>query len=398
LFVITKAPNWISNTAPIYSLLKDQQYWLGSHLLTINTVTYTQNVYLEAKKYVFKYTAFGRPTYYDNSLTLTSSILSKSGFTLVDSITPTLSTTSFYNHNQIFTVTDPDVYVITFVLNSTSTNNKTIFLSGVQIIELNATQFFNQSLQIDLSMCAVDIHSGKQELTTYPLNTFINKYTFNGSNLFAGKQLYMHGERSLLTGFKMNGIDLGGYFQQTSQLDVANGYGYCFANNFFANHFNNYNGKFYTVTNYPYLVNSLAQTIWAENTTYTQTAAYWLYYTFYYSGSNTTGTIYALVDDSATIYLNGTLITSTVGAIYLAPPQTYAYSFNNLNTGLNYIRVAVNNGGGYGAFIGAVYDSASTLLAITNQQWTWSNIPTPYNSYSGYNDIRGWLPYVGIPN
>ena len=400
-FVISKDTNWIRPIDTIYGLLNDQQYWLGNQIVG-NSVTYKQFIYLEEGMYNFSYKSFRRELMSDGvnreTLTLTSSILYKNGSELATSTTPTIPYTSFYNHNQSFTVTSKGVYIINFYFINTLNTDLTIFLSGVKVnpIKMLTSAYSNVSnptASIDSRMALVEIKSGKVELTIPPSNSFFNTtmYKLNNSAIsFSSRPLYMHGTRSL-TGFKIDDIDIGNYFQQADQLDGS--YGYCFANNY--NYDQNTN-----INNIVTLRDSGAKTIWAENSVNGQDRrSYWLYHTFNYSGSDTSGRVQALVDDLGTIYLNDVLITSNVyGAYYTyTSDASYTYPFTNLRQGLNYIRVAVRNvleAPNPATFIAAFYNNSNTLLAITNQQWTWSKPVDSYQTDTSYNDVRGWLPFV----
>jgi hypothetical protein len=399
-FVISKDTSWIRPIDTIYGLLNDQQYWLGNQIAD-NSVTYKQFIYLEEGMYNFSYKSFRRELMSvgvnRDTLELTSSILYKNGSELATSTTPTISYTSLYNHNQSFTVTSKGVYIINFDFINTLNTDLTIFLSGVKVnpIKMLTSAYSNVSNpteSIDSRMALVEIKSGKVELTIPPSNSFFNTtmYKLNNSAIsFSSRPLYMHGTRSL-TGFKIDDIDIGNYFQQTDQLDGS--YGYCFANNY------NYDLN-KEINNIVTLRDSGAKTIWAENSVNGQPRSYWLYHTFNYSGSDTSGRVQALVDDLGTIYLNDVLITSNVyGAYYTYTTDVpYTYPFTNLRQGLNYIRVAVRNvlqAPNPATFIAAFYDNANTLLAITNQQWTWSKPVASYQTDTSYNDVRGWLPFV----
>ena len=404
--IIKESGTFISSASTIFPLLNYQQYWLGNDISN-NSITYKQHIYLEPGNYVFVYKAFGSPSstklYNSSTMTLKSSILYKTGLELASLNTPAISTTSIYTNDQSFNVITSGVYTIQFVINNTAANRSTVFLSGVKVnpirIPTTAYSMSSSSKSIDSSMQLVDIRSGKRELTNPPLNnnSIFNNYKLNNNALsFSGRPLYMHGPRNK-TGFQINGVDIGTMFQQSDQLD-ASGYGYCFANN--------YDNDASGVDVPSKIKDSLAQEIWPENAVVNAQAGpiyYWLYYTFYYSGVETSGNAYALVDNNGYLYFNGTNITTsgiatswqTTSIAY--PLTNLTYPFTNLVNGLNYIRVAVTNASSVSnpaAFIAAFYDNANTLLAITNQNWTWSNTLDGYKSVSSYNDMRGALTFA----
>jgi hypothetical protein len=363
--------------------IKSQQYALVFHSTTDTTsIVLKQNVFLTPGRYVFKYKAFGQTLQYSTDNKLTSRILDPYENNVIIN-TPVLSTTSFYNNDQVFTVTYSGCYTVLFQVVNTTVSTSAIILTSVEIEKYSFTDSFllNNTVVGDL-IATVDITSGQ---TDYPTPTpsqidgSLNLFTFNNANFLTdivqNRPLYMHGSRNPL-GFRINNIDIGHYYQQTPLIDGS--YGYCYNVN--------------TTTIPALLKASDAAFIWSENNSLAQTTvSYWLYYTFNYTGSNYSGTMYSYVDDYAVIYLNN---------IYVAN-----INYPNINTtsvtlvyGLNYIRVGVFNTAVDSGFIAAIYDGASTpvLVAKTSQNWTWSMVDASYTTQYIYPSSS--LPFTHIPD
>jgi len=146
--------------------------------------------------------------------------------------------------------------------------------------------------------------------------------------------LYMYGTRTN-SGFFESNVDIGFYFQVDSISKVKE----------IGSYVNSIVGGTANNANY---VN--AKWIWPN---YSMEGidngfTYWIYYTFYYSGSANTGTIYGACDDYAYLYFNNTATGSLTGA-YASTGATNSYSVRIVN-GLNYIRIAAYNGGSTSGF------------------------------------------------
>jgi hypothetical protein len=104
----------------------------------------------------------------------------------------------------------------------------------------------------------------------------------------------------------------------------------------------------------------------------------WFYISFYYTGSQNTGTIYIATDNFSSTYING-------GSEILCSvfSTTVSETFTMLS-GFNYIRTSTYNSGGPAGLIIAVYDSNSIYVCGSNNTWTMS-------TSSGYQ--TGALPY-----
>ena len=363
--------------------INSQQYALVFHSTSDTTsIVLKQNVYLTPGRYVFKYKAFGQTSQYFSENTLTSKILNPYENEIITN-TPTLSTTNFYNNSQVFTITYSGCYTILFQVVSKTASTSAIILTSVEIEKYSFTNCFllNNSDIGDL-ISTVDITSGQ---TDYPTQTpsqidgSLNLFTFNNTNFLSdivqNRPLYMHGSRNP-SGFRINNIDIGHYYQQTPLIDGS--YGYCYNVN--------------TTTIPAILMASDAAFIWSENNSLAQTTvSYWLYYTFNYTGSNYSGTMYSYVDDYAVIYLNNIYVTN------INHPNTNTTSVT-LVYGLNYIRVGIFNTGVDSGFIAAIYDGATTpvLVAKTSQNWTWSMVSTSFTTQYIYPSSS--LPFTHIPD
>jgi hypothetical protein len=308
--------------------------------------------------------------------------------------TNTLTKASVSKLSGNFTITRSAIYTLQFVfkLPSTANADSTIMLTAVEIVPL--TNYLLDASDIGTAITTVDKHSGFREFTDYKSNLLSGLYTLIDMPIFQNRPLYMHGPRNT-TGFMVKGVDVGYYFQQSSPFDGS--YGYCFSVTY-----DNYLGVGAGANPDPTLYD--ANIIWPENSYLPQAANqgvfYWVYHTFYYDGSDNSGTVYTRVDDNGVLYFNEDFISD----ITLVGGYTYTVRIKN---GLNYIRVAICNEGnqgasgfGYGyvaALILAMVDSASKVVAVTNQNWTWSMVPSPYNTSTAYKDTRGLLPFNLAP-
>jgi alpha-tubulin suppressor-like RCC1 family protein len=341
-----------------------------------------QFVYLEVGTYLFKYKACGRVGYYSVNHKLTSSIiylnspLEINDNTLVDPSQQTISTTQITNYSSIFTVNYNTKALVLFKFTSDATvSDSIIFISGVEIVPISQRFLYNNTA-LGTNFGTFDV---KNTVIGYkPLSTIMTtNYNIPGvSDLFKNRPLYMHGPRNS-TGYLINGIDMGRLFQNSSHCDGS--YGYCFT----VNHS--------SIEQTDNLRNS--QLIWPENSAVAQgiqQCTYWLYHTFYYSGSNTSGKLYVIVDNSATFYLNSTFISSS---ITFNGGNSIIINLTNIVNGLNYIRVAVaNDNTNLAGFMAAIYDSSNNLIATTDSTWTYSVVKG--KTSTTYNEVEGWLPFA----
>lgn len=176
----------------------------------------------------------------------------------------------------------------------------------------------------------------------------------------------MFGTRSL-SGFSESGTDLGFYFQVETPT---------YANDLGAyNVANPWGGAQGTKFQY-------ARWIWNEAGAVNDAAAYsymWYYYTFYYTGSQNTGTVYGICDDVGRFYLNGSDVGSMGGGW---GPNSNGNSFSvSIVNGMNYIRISAYNSGGPAGLIVALYNSEGTNIVNTNSNWAVAT-STSYNDAS----------------
>lgn len=354
-----------------YSLLVQQNTTAG------NILNMTQQIYLTRGQYQLQYYAVGRPSLYNASQTLTVRILN--GILTSSPLTLSASSTSFTKVQTPFSIATAGNYVLMFSFNQSVYQDSSIILTGVQITSgfgsysINGTSITNNYAQITPKI-------GISNALSLTPNNFISNYYINGSERSLQIPFYMHGPRTNSSGFKANGIDTASYYQQNGTFDGS--YGYVFVNS-------------YSSSMPAIFANAGAQCIWSENTagapqTISQNAVCWYYYTFIYSGSATSGTIYVQVDDAAHVYFNNVAIGST-GMIF---DQSYAQlSISNLTTGLNFIRIAAINTGGTAALAVAAYDSLSVAIAGSNSNWTWSRASTTYSTTALWTDYDGALPF-----
>jgi hypothetical protein len=95
----------------------------------------------------------------------------------------------------------------------------------------------------------------------------------------------------------------------------------------------------------------------------------WFYYSFYYTDSQNTGTIYISADNYSTTYING-----GSGIVCNVFNTCTVQTFTILN-GFNYIRTSTYNGeseSNPAGLIIAIYDSNSIYVCGTNNTWTMS--------------------------
>ena len=380
--------------------LSEQQYALVVKSTKTSYLNMKQTVYLTYGLYAFKYKAFYGLSN-STSHKLISRIFKLDGTELVSNPTFTLSSTQFYNNDQTFAVTLSDRYIISFDFISTITAVSTIYLTAVEIVPLSNNAFLTNSSDIGEFIANTEVHSGQGELTSQLVNNFVSAYTFDNTatvttnSIIQNRPLYMHGPRNP-SGYSVNGIDIGYYYQQSSPIDGK--YGYCFTLN--RSYVREPDTASVKLREYG------SPLIWPENTDLGQTTnslpnvSYWLYYTFNYTGSYYNGTVYLLADNVAVVYLNNKYVTNhRWGSSVVSTSASIT-----LVHGLNYIRVGVANTeirGANGSFFTAVFvDGAPTpvVVAKTNQNWTWSMCPSAYklqyvipstslrfNNYLGYD-------------
>lgn len=187
------------------------------------------------------------------------------------------------------------------------------------------------------------------------------------ANLFT---LYRSGTRSLCK-FLSGTTDIGNYYQRDS-LTIAP---ICVTN---------YSGTVvngvYSMTPWNVTSSQMSTAIWIwDRTTAANNAPanqyLWFYYTFYYSGSNNIGTLWAICDDIGTFYLNqGTGIGIDGGW-----PASGNRGNINIVNGLNYIRVCGYNIDGPAGLLISILDSGGNVVATTNGDWSISGPTSSYN-------------------
>lgn len=224
------------------------------------------------------------------------------------------------------------------------------------------TSFF-RSNQIDLNTKYKTIGPGKI------LNTFYRTNQIDISNNFT---LYMHGTVSPTSFFRTKNIDIGNLLQVdnfTRAVELS-------PNTSNMIPWNNTKSQL-----------EPAKWIWdraSAATTAPGLVYFWFYYSFYYSGSGNTGTIYIAADNYSTTYINGGTGIESTG---FNTNTTLNRQFTILN-GFNYIRTSAYNAEGNtnnpAGLIIAVYDSNSIYVCGTNNTWAMS-------TSSAYN--TGALPY-----
>jgi hypothetical protein len=221
------------------------------------------------------------------------------------------------------------------------------------------TSFF-RSNQIDLNTKYKTIGPGKI------LNTFYRTNQIDISNNFT---LYMHGTVSPTSFFRTNNIDIGNLLQVdnfTRAIELVP---------------NTYNMTPWGNTE---IKLQPAKWIWdRENAASSAPGSvyFWFYYSFYYTVSENTGTIYISADNYSTTYINGGTGIESIGY-----NRAVVQTFTILN-GFNYIRTSAFNAdtvANPAGFIIAVYDSNSIYVCGTNNTWAMS-------TSAGYQ--TGALPY-----
>jgi len=132
----------------------------------------------------------------------------------------------------------------------------------------------------------------------------------------------------------------------------------------------------------------------------------WFYYSFNFSGTITNATIYAAVDDQATIYINNVKVSDITYSSSFGVSSAQIINNVTLVNGTNYIKVAANNNGGQACLILSIYNG-STYVTGTNTNWkfaiskTYNTLPDPFNIGSTSNvDISTFCiaPYIEITN
>jgi hypothetical protein len=375
-----------------------------------NKITLTQSIYLTPGNYILKYKFGGR--YYPTNILVGTNKYSKLLSKIYDNSSVLHSQewdeigSNFpyqFNPSEYIGISKSNIYTLEFIFDfrrwlGSSIRDSTIFLTDVEILPIINNY---KAGSVSLTSPNVRIQTGLSGLTDIiPNNLAVNKYkNSDGTGFFENTPFYMHGSKTAI-GFKVDGIDIGHYLQQSAPFDA--GYGYCFSHNYYGTIFaNQIGGDFLTfpTTGNPYY-------IWPENQShknqqigiFTDNASYWLYHTFYYSGSENFGYMYAAKDDFACVYFNNVLVISTLPVnAYQKQSDPMTKTLITILNGLNYIRVAVYNAAvaAPGAFIASFFDSSNTVLAVTNQNWTWSIHPQTFTDlyYSPY----GSLTFNGIP-
>jgi len=210
--------------------------------------------------------------------------------------------------------------------------------------------------------------------TTNSLNTFFirtnaqtgppTNYTTSGTDVRNNFTLYMHGIRSKCN-YQVGGVDIGTYYQRDTPNFVYNMGAY------------NFNLSPWGTLD-PKLNN--AYWIWATPNACLNSpgsdngAFYWFYYTFYYSGSQNTGTIYVVCDNIANVWFNNIAVSSTLitgggwGSV-TAPSAPVT-----INNGLNYIRIAAYNTGSGSTGTYLIVGNSSSGTAGSNNTYTYTSV------------------------
>jgi hypothetical protein len=381
---------------------------------TRNLITLTQSIYLTPGSYILNYKFAGR--YYPTDLVVGTNSGSKLKYKLYDNSSVLQSrdfvgiSSAFWTTamNQPIVISKSNIYTLEFTFDfmqwtqasgfDITIKDSTIFLTDVEIVPIINNY---KAGSVSLTSPNVRIQTGLSGLTdVIPNNLAVNKYkNSDGTGFFENAPFYMHGPKYAI-GFKVDGVDIGHYLQQSAPFDAS--YGYCFSHNYYAIIFSGQIGTdflTFPTTGNPYY-------IWPENQGHknqqigiaADNASYWLYHTFYYSGSENVGYMYAAKDDFACVYFNNVLVISTVSDnAYQKQSDSITKTPITILNGLNYIRVAVYNAAAAapGAFIASFFDSLNNVLAVTNQNWTWSIHPQTVTDlyYSPY----GSLTFNGIP-
>lgn len=212
-------------------------------------------------------------------------------------------------------------------------------------------------------------------------------FLLNGTNPFSNIPMYKEGATRSPIGFQLSGADIGYYYQPNDGL-----LGYCYDVS------TTYSHPSFV---YSQITSSTATDIWINTgATSAQGNSYWLYYSFYYSGSSYSGTFHAAIDCSGYLYFN------TIGKGLITAKPAINNTGNTggipvtLVRGLNYIRVATyTNAAGTNpcAFIAAIYDGASNVVAVSSKHWSWANTTAGYASPSLYYNASGGLAFTFAP-
>lgn len=164
--------------------------------------------------------------------------------------------------------------------------------------------------------------------------------------------LYMFGTRTKCN-YQQDGTDLSVFYQKDDFTNSSN--------------LGAYNMSPWNLTNTNY---QNANWIWASSNANIDASGnldgkyYWFYYTFYYNGSNTTGTMYLSCDSNAVAFFNNNSV------LTLPTDSTGNYGLNSvaitlIPNGLNYIRIAAYNSG-----YGRTLDSISSTNGTTSTKGT----------------------------
>lgn len=176
----------------------------------------------------------------------------------------------------------------------------------------------------------------------------------DGRDLSSNFRLYVYGTRKASNYFIGND-DIGKYYQCDSTGGTTT-----------------YDLGAYNMSPWNVTDTRMANARWIWNSSNAQNSApipsrIWFYYTFYYSGPNNTGTLYACCDNYSTFYLNGVAFYELNGW----NPPVISRSINILS-GLNFIRVFAYNAGDVvnpAGLLMALYDSSSINIVNTSTHW-----------------------------
>jgi hypothetical protein len=173
----------------------------------------------------------------------------------------------------------------------------------------------------------------------------------DGTDIGSNFKLYVYGTRKACN-YMSGTTDIGTYYQYDSTSGTTT-----------------YDTGAYNT--YPWYISTsqMANARWIWNTANARDSAssyvyIWFYYTFYYSGSANTGTLYSSCDDVGTFSLNGGTGININGGW----PTARSSSISIVN-GLNYIRVCAYNMGGPAGLLIAIYDSNGTNIVNTSTAW-----------------------------
>jgi hypothetical protein len=167
----------------------------------------------------------------------------------------------------------------------------------------------------------------------------------------------MFGKRETVR-FEIGGDDIGKYFQQDSTFSRAI-------------QLSSSNAAWDTWVP-PTLTNKFASAKFIWNVANADISApvnvyIWFYYTVYYSGASTKScTLYCVVDDNATVFINNAAAINVSNVISASTGYTV-----NIIPGLNYIKVLAWNGGSAAGLKLTIVDGA-TLIVATNSDWAYT--------------------------